>query len=109
VGGQRFRQCTPRGDATRHRDWRSARGLDPTQGWPGERYVLLHTLSHALINELAIECGYSSASLQERIYSRAPGEGPEPMAGILLCTSAPDAEGTLGGLPPQTLTPDEHF
>ena len=81
-----------------HREWRSARGLDPTQGWPGERYVLLHSLSHALINELAIECGYSSASISERIYSRAPGEGPEPMAGILLYTSAPDAEGTLGGL-----------
>jgi len=81
-----------------HRDWRSARGLDPSVGWPGERYVLLHSLSHALINELAIECGYSSASLQERIYSRAPGEGPEPMAGVLLYTSAPDAEGTLGGL-----------
>ena len=60
--------------------------------------MLLHSLAHALINELAIECGYSSASIQERIYSRAPGEGPEPMAGILLYTSAPDAEGTLGGL-----------
>jgi Domain of unknown function (DUF1998) len=81
-----------------HRDWRDARGLDPTQGWLGERYVLLHSLSHALINELAIECGYSSASISERIYSRQPGEGPEPMAGILLYTSAPDAEGTLGGL-----------
>lgn len=81
-----------------HREWREARGLDPTQGWPGERYVLLHSLSHALINELAIECGYSSASISERIYSRAPGAGPEPMAGILLYTSAPDAEGTLGGL-----------
>jgi hypothetical protein len=81
-----------------HREWRAARGLDPTQGWPGERYVLLHSLSHALINELAIECGYSSASLSERIYSRGPGEGPEPMAGVLLYTSAPDAEGTLGGL-----------
>jgi hypothetical protein len=81
-----------------HRDWRQARGLDPGQGWPGERYVLLHSLSHALINELAIECGYSSASISERIYSRRPGEGPEPMAGILLYTSAPDAEGTLGGL-----------
>ena len=23
-----------------HRDWRLARGLDPNQGWPGERYVL---------------------------------------------------------------------
>jgi hypothetical protein len=81
-----------------HRDWRQARGLDPHKGWPGERYVLLHSLSHALINELAIECGYSSASIRERIYSRQPGEGPEPMAGILLYTSAPDAEGTLGGL-----------
>jgi Domain of unknown function (DUF1998) len=81
-----------------HRDWRHARGLDPSEGWPGERYVLLHSLSHALINELAIECGYSSASISERIYSRSPGDGPEPMAGILLYTSAPDAEGTLGGL-----------
>lgn len=81
-----------------HREWRQARGLDPGQGWPGERYVLLHSLSHALINELAIECGYSSASISERIYSRRPDEGPEPMAGILLYTSAPDAEGTLGGL-----------
>jgi len=81
-----------------HREWRQARGLDPGEGWPGERYVLLHSLSHALINELAIQCGYSSASISERIYSRRPGEGPEPMAGLLLYTSAPDAEGTLGGL-----------
>lgn len=81
-----------------HQDWREARGLDPHVGWPGERFVLLHSLSHALINELAIECGYSSASISERVYSRRPGEGPEPMAGILLYTSAPDAEGTLGGL-----------
>lgn len=81
-----------------HRDWREHRGLDPGIGWVGERYVLLHSLSHALINELAIECGYSSASISERIYCRRPGEGPEPMAGVLLYTSAPDAEGTLGGL-----------
>lgn len=81
-----------------HRKYRQDRNLDPSEGWPGERYVLLHSLSHALINELAIECGYSSASISERIYSRAPGQGPEPMAGILLYTSAPDAEGTLGGL-----------
>ena len=81
-----------------HRDWRVARGLDPLEGWPGERFVLLHSLSHALINEFAIECGYSSASISERIYSRGVGDGLEPMAGILLYTSAPDAEGTLGGL-----------
>jgi len=56
-----------------HRDARASRGLDPSVGWPGERFVLLHSLSHALINELAIECGYSSASISERIYSRSPG------------------------------------
>jgi hypothetical protein len=81
-----------------HQEWRHARNLDPTQGWPGERFVLLHSLSHILINELAIECGYSSASIRERIYSRASWGGLDPMAGLLLYTSAPDAEGTLGGL-----------
>jgi hypothetical protein len=84
--------------ADAHRRWRIARQLDPAEGWPGDRFVLLHTLAHALINELAIECGYSSASIRERIYSREPGDGADPMAGILLYTAAPDAEGTLGGL-----------
>jgi hypothetical protein len=68
-------------------------------GWPGDRYVLLHSLSHALIHELALECGYSAASIRERLYAREPEDGREgAMAGILLYTSAPDAEGTLGGL-----------
>ena len=52
----------------------------------------MHTLSHLLIRTIALECGYSSASLSERIYS-APGR-----AGILIYTAVPDAEGTLGGL-----------
>jgi hypothetical protein len=91
---------TPRMEALRqaHQAWRKRRGLDPSAHWPGERYVLLHTLSHALINELALECGYSAASVRERIYAHQPdGKSPE-MAGILLYTAAPDAEGTLGGL-----------
>jgi hypothetical protein len=91
---------SPRMEALRraHLDWRKRRGLDPAAGWPGERYVLLHTLSHALINELALECGYAAASIRERIYANAPGGELKPMAGILLYTAAPDAEGTLGGL-----------
>ena len=55
-------------------------------------------MSHALINELALECGYSPASLQERIYARDPGEEGGPMAGLLIYTAASDSEGTLGGL-----------
>jgi hypothetical protein len=66
--------------------------FDPMRGWPEPRYIALHTLSHLLIRAIALECGYSSASLSERIYS-GPGR-----AGILIYTAVPDAEGTLGGL-----------
>ena len=79
-----------------HGAWRERRGLDPAEGWPGERFMLLHAFSHALIRELALECGYTASSIRERIYAGA-GIG-EPMAGVLLYTAAPDSEGTLGGL-----------
>lgn len=61
------------------------------------RYVLLHTLSHLLIRQLSIECGYSGASIKERIYSTYK-DSQQPMAGILLYTSASDSDGSLGGL-----------
>ena len=80
-----------------HEAWRVGKGMDPNQGYPGIRYVLLHSFAHALIRQLAIECGYTSASIAERIYSRNPPDG-DPMAGVLIYTSAPDSEGTLGGL-----------
>jgi hypothetical protein len=91
--------ATDRMDGLRkaHHGWRDRRGLDAGE-WPGARYLLLHTLSHALINEFALECGYSAASIRERIYA-AEASGSDPaMAGILLYTAAPDSEGTLGGL-----------
>ncbi len=62
--------------------------------FPGLRYVLLHTLSHALIRELTMHSGYSSSALKERIYSNSE----EGMAGILIYTSTVDSEGSLGGL-----------
>ena len=81
---------------TGHRGWRNARQLDPLKGYPSIRYAMLHTFSHLLIRELALECGYNAASIRERIYSDA---GPEdPMAGVLLYTAAADSDGTLGGL-----------
>jgi hypothetical protein len=81
-----------------HKRWRINRGLEPDDGFPSMRYVLLHSLAHALIRQFAVECGYATASIRERIYCRPPGGDHEPMAGILLYTAAPDSEGTLGGL-----------
>lgn len=79
-----------------HKGWRNSRKLDPTEGYPGIRYVMLHTLSHLLIRELALECGYNAASIRERIY--ADTQSGEPQAGILIYTAAADSDGTLGGL-----------
>ncbi|MGC5334960.1 DrmB family protein [Micromonospora sp. DT62] len=75
---------------------RIAGPFDPMHLWPGERYIALHTLSHLLIRTISLECGYSSASLSERIYSGT--EADPQRAGILIYTAVPDAEGTLGGL-----------
>ena len=84
-----------------HKHFRHIRNIeDEAAGFGGARYVMIHSFAHALIRQLAIECGYTASSLQERIYSRSPenAEGEPPMAGILLYTAAADSEGTLGGL-----------
>jgi hypothetical protein len=67
----------------------------------GPRTLMVHALSHALMRQLILECGYSSASLQERLYvwegdQRVPERGK--MAGLLIYTSTSDSDGTLGGL-----------
>ena len=81
-----------------HTGFKASKNIpNPELGYPGIRFVLLHSFAHALIRQLAIECGYTSASISERIYSRNPADG-DPMAGVLIYTSAPDSEGTLGGL-----------
>ncbi|MDQ0878979.1 hypothetical protein QFZ77_007638 [Paenibacillus sp. V4I3] len=72
------------------------RNMDDQEFPDMTRYVLLHTLSHALMRQLCMGSGYSSTSLRERIYSRNK-EG-QKMAGILIYTATPDSEGSLGGL-----------
>ena len=67
-----------------HEAWRADRRL-PAGHWSSMRYVLLHTFAHAMIRELALECGYSAAGLAERIYARS---GVQLMAGVLLYTAA---------------------
>ncbi|KHT60905.1 hypothetical protein RJ45_22965 [Photobacterium gaetbulicola] len=61
------------------------------------RFVLLHTLSHLLIRQLSLECGYSSASLKERLYFS------DDYCGVLISTASPASDGTLGGLVRQGL------
>jgi|SRR5580704_9888064 hypothetical protein len=56
------------------------------------RFLLVHTLAHALINQWALECGYPAASLRERIYVS------DSMAGLLIYTATSDSAGSLGGV-----------
>ncbi len=62
--------------------------------YPGLPYFMLHTLSHALITAISLECGYPSSSIRERIYARSSAG----QYAILIYTGSADAEGTLGGL-----------
>jgi hypothetical protein len=75
--------------------WRQKRGL-PELKDQRPRLLLLHTLAHLLMRQMSLDCGYSSASLRERIYS------DDKMAGLLIYTSTPDSDGSLGGLVRQT-------
>lgn len=62
------------------------------------RFVALHTLAHLLISAMVFECGYSAASLRERIYCGAIDEGPILPNGILIYTASGDSQGSMGGL-----------
>ena len=43
--------------------------------YPGTAYVLLHSLSHALMSEIALDCGYPASSLKERVYALSGDRG----------------------------------
>jgi len=77
------------------KEWEAERGQDKSK-FPGARFVLLHSLAHVLIRQMSLDCGYSMASVRERIYSSRDPQ--HPMAGILIYTATPDSEGSLGGL-----------
>ena len=73
-----------------HQQWSEDR--KSSMEFPGAPYVLLHTLSHLLLQSIAMTCGYPASSIRERIYVE------KERYGLLLYTASPDAEGTLGGL-----------
>ncbi len=59
------------------------------------RQLLLHSLAHALIDQLSLDAGYPAASLRERVYAE------DDMAGILIYTATSDSAGSLGGVAAQ--------
>ena len=85
-----------------HARWNETR--KSKREFPGGPYVLLHTLSHLLIQSLSMRCGYPASSIRERIFVDEPGG----RYGLLLYTGTPDAEGTLGGLVQQARHIEEH-
>ena len=82
-----------------HASWRKLRKQNPPgAGYPGIRYVLIHSFAHALMRQISLECGYTAASVRERIYCKGKNDENGPMSGMLIYTAASDSEGTLGGL-----------
>lgn len=73
-----------------------ATGLAGAEGrrWTA-RYLLVHGLAHALINQFVFYSGYGSSALRERLFVSADLQSP--MAAMLIYTAG-DSEGTLGGL-----------
>ena len=79
-------------DEAWRREWQQRYGEGEPAWRITARYLLAHTFAHALMRQLTLECGYSTASLCERLYVN------DDMAGILIYTATSDADGTLGGL-----------
>lgn len=89
-------QRAARADDAYRQDWALRAGPDkPPPRVITPRMLLLHSLAHVLMRQLSLNCGYSSASLRERLYVATDDK---PMAGVLIYTGTPDADGTLGGL-----------
>lgn len=64
-----------------------------------ETYVMLHTFAHLFIREISNICGYSTASIKEKIYSEIDEKNDNvKMCGVLIYVSSPDSDSSLGGL-----------
>lgn len=63
-----------------------------------ETYVMLHTFAHLFIREISNICGYSTASIREKIYSEIGDNNEVKMCGVLIYVSSSDSDSSLGGL-----------
>ena len=60
-------------------------------------FVWWHSFAHELINQLAIDSGFTGVSLGERVYC-VTRDSKSYDAGVLIYATSPGADGTLGGL-----------
>lgn len=80
---------------------RAAEAGAPVGETPTTRFVAIHSMAHALLQELSLDAGYPIGSLRERIYAETG------QAGFLIYTASSDAAGSLGGL--AALAEEERF
>ena len=76
--------------------WRQGQAYGDKLRFPGLAYYAMHGFAHALMNEIALDCGYPATALKERLYAVLEEDGPR--YGLLLYTASTGAQGTLGGL-----------
>ncbi|MGX1165762.1 hypothetical protein AB7M16_002028 [Bradyrhizobium sp. USDA 372] len=88
-----------RGEVLRRGAESYAARYNAAQQFSGAPYVALHSLAHALMAEISLDCGYPLSSLKERVYSIAGDGVHQPdRFGLLIYTASSGAQGTLGGL-----------
>jgi hypothetical protein len=76
------------------------RAKQPTRSpYPGHAYLFAHSLSHMLMEQIALEAGYPSTALSERIYALStPTSTTISKIGVLIYAAGSGSQGTLGGL-----------
>lgn len=82
---------------SRYRAWQAKQ--PSRSAYPGHAYLFAHSLSHMLIEQIALEAGYPTTSLSERIYALSTATSSTiSKAGILIYAAGGGSQGTLGGL-----------
>ncbi|WP_433911123.1 DrmB family protein [Sphingomonas yabuuchiae] len=76
--------------------WRAGQFYGARLQFPRVAYYAIHGFSHALMNEIALDCGYPATALKERLYAIVDDEGER--FGLLIYTASTGTQGTLGGL-----------
>lgn len=76
--------------------WRTGQVYGQKLQFPRIAYYAIHGFAHALMNEIALDCGYPATALKERLYAILDEEGER--YGLLLYTASTGSQGTLGGL-----------